>query len=80
MNKHLISALKKVHRHYKDKWVGYLRPDEIIALLEDGARCEEFQRENMEFAKKRKATGKCNPVWFYFKLGKHSPMHLKKEI
>ena len=80
MNKHLISALKKVHRHYKDEWVGYLIPNEIVALFEDGAKINEFQRENIEFAKERKAKGKCNPVWFYFKLGKHSPLHLTKEI
>lgn len=58
----ICKKLKKVS--HPNHWCGYLRPDEILVLLEAGAR--ESHPNHTDWASLRKAKGDCQPVWFYF--------------
>lgn len=79
MNKHLESALKKIKKETdaKDRWYGYLRPDEIIALVEDGAKTN--HESYVSYARMKKEKGDCGSTWFYFKLGRTKPHIFDKE-
>jgi len=64
----LASALKKVHRHLRTEWVGYLTPAEIVALVKAGARPQDAMdlSRNEEYVRK----GDSSPGWFYFQRGR----------
>ncbi len=67
-NPNLKRAIPKLRRFYKDIWVGYLTPCEIIAIVADGARPE--CKQKFEWAQEQIKKGESTPTWFYFKLGK----------
>jgi hypothetical protein len=70
MKKNLLlsNIMKKVRRaRYQNQWCGNLRPDEILTIIEAGAKpthgASFSQKAWMEL---RKAMGECSPSWFYF--------------
>lgn len=61
----LISEIcKKFSKIRPNVWCGYLRADEIIVLLEAGAK--ETTEMYSTWAQTIKKNGDCRPAWFYF--------------
>jgi hypothetical protein len=63
-------ALSKSRRFDNKQFVAYLRPDEMMSLINDGAQSEFPPKSYIEFQLK---TGNCKPSWFYFIPGKTAP-------
>jgi len=65
MNSILKSAIRKCAHFAGRSWCGYLRPQEILELIDLGIAFNWRSRMH-EIAVERKREGVCNPLWFYF--------------
>jgi len=66
-NNPLFEIAQKCKCNIYPEWCGYLRPNEILTLMESGAiSIDKFHEVNVERAKADKEKGVCNPTWFYF--------------
>lgn len=80
MDKHTVLKKCRIHDTTRKVWCGYLRPDEQLFLLNNGAKLNlpafEFDKAEVKLREKTQRqnivddvkSGKCNPTWFYFVL------------
>jgi hypothetical protein len=61
----LKSALRKIKWAWENEFCEYLTPAEIIALIEAGIKPSEGSKWALEWIRKKRENGICNPIWFY---------------
>lgn len=67
LKKKVYEIAQKCRCNQGTEWSGYLRPDEILTLMEsDTVSVDKFHEVYVERAKADKEKGLMNPVWFYF--------------
>lgn len=64
MNINIYTTIKKCDKKY-GMWCGYLRPDEVVELVNRNL-IEIHTSYKLEWAKEDVKKGKCNPTWTYF--------------
>jgi len=78
MNPTLKSAIRKSEHFSGRSWYGFLRPQEVLELIDLGVVFN-YRSGMQKIAIERKREGTCNPLWFYFEPTKEF-LEMKKNV